>query len=138
MQLWTDYEGVTIDGAFPLQKLLMPEGRSAFFSTAGPNDEPTVVRLIVAALDVLHTHGFIHEHIEPRNVFAVSGVVKLRRPPNSCRARCSQTARSAQLQVCPRWSVEGSAAAPRSVAPSSARLRADPTHAPAGPCGFVR
>jgi serine/threonine protein kinase len=151
MQLWTDYEGVTIDGAFSLQKLLLPEGRSAFFSTAGPKGEPTVVRLIechfdeeeilarwrcvealshpnflkfehygqteldgrpvvyavfekvdanlagvldqghltvkdvaqlasslVAALDVLHTHGFIHEHIEPRNIFAVSDVVKLR------------------------------------------------------------
>jgi eukaryotic-like serine/threonine-protein kinase len=151
MQLWTDYEGVTIDGAFRLQKLLMPEGRSAFYSTAGPNGEPTVVRLIechfdeeeilarwrcvdalshpnflrferfgqteldgrpvlyavfekvdrnlaevldqghldvkdvaqlasslVAALDELHTHGFIHEHLEPRNIFAVSGVVRLR------------------------------------------------------------
>ena len=151
MQLWTDYEGVTIDGAFPLRKLLMPEGRSAFFSTAGTNGEPTVVRLIechfdeeeilsrwrclealnhpnflkferfgqteldgrpvlyavfekvdgnlaevldqgpltvidvsqlasslVAALDVLHTHGFVHEHIEPRNIFNTSGVVKLR------------------------------------------------------------
>ena len=151
MQLWTDYEGLTIDGAFPLKKLLMPEGRSAFFSTAGSNGEPTVVRLIechfdeeeilsrwrcidalnhpnflkferfgqteldgrpvvyavfenvdgnlaevldqgvltvpdvaqlasslVAALEVLHTHGFIHEHIEPRNIFAISSVVKLR------------------------------------------------------------
>ena len=151
MQLWTDYEGVTIDGAFPLKKLLMPEGRSAFFSTAATNGEPTVVRLIechfdeedilarwrcidalshpnflkferfgqteldgrpvvyavfekvdgnlaevldqgnltitdvaqlasslVAALDVLHTHGFIHEHIEPRNIFAIGSVVKLR------------------------------------------------------------
>jgi hypothetical protein len=27
---------------------------------------------------VLHTHGFIHEHIEPRNIFAVTDVVKLR------------------------------------------------------------
>jgi hypothetical protein len=151
MQLWTDYEGVTLDGAFPLKKLLMPEGRSAFFSTAGPKGDPTVVRLIechfdeeeilsrwrcvdalshpnflkferfgqteldgrpvvyavfetvdanlaevldqghltvkdvaqlafslVAALDVLHTHGFIHEHIEPRNIFAINSVVKLR------------------------------------------------------------
>jgi hypothetical protein len=151
MQLWTDYEGVMIDGAFPLKKLLMPEGRSAFFSTAGPKGEPTVVRLIechfdeeeilarwrsvealnhpnflkfeqfgqteldgrpvvyavfekvdgnlaevldqgsltvkdvaqlasslVAALEVLHVHGFVHEHIEPRNIFAVSDVVKLR------------------------------------------------------------
>lgn len=151
MQLWTDYEGVTIDGAYPLQKLLMPEGRSAFYSTAGPDGEPTVVRLIechfdeeeilarwrcvealnhpnflgfkhfgqteidgrpvvyavlakvdgnlaevldhgpltvkdviqlatslVAALEVLHTHGFIHEHVEPRNIFAIGDVVKLR------------------------------------------------------------
>jgi eukaryotic-like serine/threonine-protein kinase len=151
MQLWTDYEGATIDGAFPLKKLLMPEGRSAFFSTAGTDGEPTVVRLIechfdeedilsrwrciealnhpnflkferfgqteldgrpvvyavfekvdgnlaevldqgslpvedvaqlasslVAALEVLHTHGFIHEHVEPRNIFAIGNVVKLR------------------------------------------------------------
>jgi hypothetical protein len=151
MQLWTDYEGVTLDGVFPLKKLLMPEGRSAFFSTAGTNGEPTVVRLIechfdeeeilsrwrsmealnhpnflqferfgqteldgrpvvyavlekvdgnlaevldqghlsledvaqlasslVAALEVLHTHGFIHEHIEPRNIFAIDDAVKLR------------------------------------------------------------
>jgi eukaryotic-like serine/threonine-protein kinase len=151
MQLWTDYEGVTIDGAFPLKKLLLPEGRSAFFSTAGSRGEPTVVRLIechfdeeeilarwrsvealnhpnflkferygqveldggrvvyavfekvdanlaevldqghltvkdvaelasslVAALEVLHTNGFIHEHIEPSSIFAVGDVVKLR------------------------------------------------------------
>ena len=151
MQLWTDYEGVTIDGAYPLKKLLMPEGRSAFYSTTGPDGAPTVVRLIechfdeeeilsrwrcvealnhpnflkfekfgqteidgrpvvyavlekvdgnlaevldqgtlttkdaeqlalslVAALDVLHTHGFIHEHAEPRNVFALNDTVKLR------------------------------------------------------------
>ena len=151
MQLWTDYEGVTIDGAFPLKKLLMPEGRSAFYSTTGTTGEPTVLRLIechfdeeeilarwrcvealnhpnflkferfgqteidgrpvvyavlekvdtnlaevldqghltvedtvqlasslVAALDVLHTHGFIHEHVEPRNIFALSEAVKLR------------------------------------------------------------
>lgn len=151
MQLWTDYEGVTIDGTFPLQKLLLPEGRSAFFSTSGPQGEPTVVRLIechfdedeilarwhsvsvlnhphflklerygrieldggpvayavfekvdanlaavldqghltvkdvaqlglclAAALDALHTHGFVHEHLEPRSVFAVGEQVKLR------------------------------------------------------------
>jgi hypothetical protein len=33
---------------------------------------------LVAALDVLHTHGFIHEHIAPRNIFAIGEVVKLR------------------------------------------------------------
>ena len=151
MQLWTDYEGVTIDGSFLLKKLLMPEGRSAFYTTAGPTGEPTVLRLIechfdeeeilarwrcvdalnhpnflkferfgqteldghrvvyavlekvdanlaevldqghltvedaaqlasslVAALDEFHTHGFVHEHIEPRNIFALGSVVKLR------------------------------------------------------------
>jgi eukaryotic-like serine/threonine-protein kinase len=151
MQLWTDYEGVTIDGSFLLKKLLMPEGRSAFYTTSGPTGEPTVLRLIechfdeeeilarwrcvdalnhpnflkferfgqteldghrvvyavlekvdanlaevldqghltvedaaqltsslVAALDELHTHGFVHEHIEPRNIFALGSVVKLR------------------------------------------------------------
>lgn len=151
MELWTEYEGRTIDGAFPLKKLLQPEGRSAFFSTSTGKGEPTVIRLIeshfdddeilarwrgvaalhhpnilnleqyghveldetsvvyavmepvdanlsevlsqqrltvadtrqlaaslAAALGTLHTHGFVHEHIEPANVFAVGEVVKLR------------------------------------------------------------
>lgn len=151
MELWTEYEGRTIDGAFPLKKLLLPEGRSAFFSTSNGNGDPTVIRLIeshfdadeilarwrgvqalghpnllkleqfgqqamdgatviyavmepvdtnlgevvsgqrltipetkqladslTSALDVLHTHGFVHEHVEPANVFAVGDVVKLR------------------------------------------------------------
>ncbi len=151
MQLWTEYEGLTIEGAFPLKKLLLPEGRSAFFSTANGNGEPVLVRLIechfdeeeilarwrsldalghpsflklehfgrlvlddgpvvyavfekadanlaevldsgrlgkddvvqlatsvAAALELLHTHGFVHEHMEAGNVFAVGEVVKLR------------------------------------------------------------
>lgn len=151
MQLWTEYEGVTIDGTFPLHKLLLPEGRSAFFSTANGRGEPVVLRLIechfdaddilgrwrtvdafhhpnflrldrygeieldggpvvyavfekvdanlsaileeghlsiadtaqlaaslVSALEMLHNHGFIHEHVEPSSVFAVGDVVKLR------------------------------------------------------------
>lgn len=151
MQLWTEYEGLTIEGAFPLKKLLLPEGRSAFFSTANGHGEPVLVRLIechfdqeeilarwrslealgqpnflkleqfgelvlddgpvvyavfektdanlaevlergrldkddviqlasslTAALEVLHTHGFAHEHLEAGNVFAVGEVVKLR------------------------------------------------------------
>lgn len=151
MELWTDYEGKTIDGAFPLKKLLAPEGRSAFFSTANGNGDPALIRLIeshfdadeilarwhgvqalghpnllrleqysqvamdgttviyavmepvdanlasvvseqrltvqetmqlassvASALDVLHTHGFVHEHVEPANIFAVGDVVKLR------------------------------------------------------------
>ena len=151
MELWTEYEGRTIDGAFPLTKLLRPEGRSAFFSTSNGSGVPRVIRLIeshfdedeilarwrrvatldnpnvlkleefgqvvldgtslvyavmepvdanlgevlsgqrltvqetrqlaaslVAVLEALHTHGFVHEHVEAANVFAVGEVVKLR------------------------------------------------------------
>lgn len=151
MQLWTEYEGVTIDGVFPLKKLLLPEGRSAFFSTANGKGEPAVLRLVechfdeeeiltrwrsvdalghpnflkierygqlalddrpvvyavfervdanlaevvarsrltgpeaahlvftlASALETLHTHGFVHEHVELHNVFMVGDVVKLR------------------------------------------------------------
>jgi eukaryotic-like serine/threonine-protein kinase len=151
MELWTEYEGRTIDGAFPLKKLLLSEGRSAFFSTSNGNGVPTFIRLIAShfdeeeilarwrgvealghpnilkieqygqlvlddttvvyavfepvdagladviasqrltvadarqlasslasALEVLHRHGFVHEHVEPEKVFAVGEVVKLR------------------------------------------------------------
>ena len=151
MELWTEYEGRTIDDVFPLTKLLRPEGRSAFFSTTNGTGVPRLIRLIeshfdddeilarwrgVAALDhpnllklqyygpvllddtslvyavmepvdanlgdvlngqrltvadtrqlaasmaaalaALHSHGFVHEHVEPSNVFAVGEVVKLR------------------------------------------------------------
>ena len=151
MELWTEYEGRLIEGAFPLERLLLPEGRSAFFSTRNGKGDPTVIRLIAShfdeeeilarwrgvealghpnilklekygqlvldettvvyavmepvdanlgaviggqrltlpearqlaaslasALDVLHTNGFVHEHVEPSNVFAVGEVVKLR------------------------------------------------------------
>src|ERR1700761_2813961 len=33
---------------------------------------------LAAALEVLHAHGFVHEHVEPSNVMAVGEVVKLR------------------------------------------------------------
>jgi hypothetical protein len=151
MELWTEYEGRTIDGDFPLGKLLQPEGRSAFFLTSNGTGAPTVIRLIeshfddeeilarwrgvaaldhpnlaklrkfgkaeldgtqlvyavmepaeanlgeivserrltvaetaqiasslVAALGALHTNGFVHEHVEPGNVFAVGEEIKLR------------------------------------------------------------
>lgn len=151
MELWTEYEGTTIDGAFPLKKLLLPEGRSAFFSTSNGKGGPTVIRLVAchfdeeeilarwrgiealghpsllkldhfgqvvlddaavvyaviepvnanlaevvsrqrltvpeakqlaaslaSALEVLHANGFVHEHVEPANIFAVDEVVKLR------------------------------------------------------------
>jgi eukaryotic-like serine/threonine-protein kinase len=151
MELWTEYEGTTIDGSFPLTKLLRPEGRSAFFSTSNGNGVPRLIRLIeshfdedeilarwrgvaalnnlhllklekygrveldatslvyavmepvdahlgevvsrqrltlpetrqlasslTSALKALHSHGFVHEHVEPASVLAVGEVVKLR------------------------------------------------------------
>jgi serine/threonine protein kinase len=153
MDLWTEFEGVTIDSAFSLNKLLQTEGRSAFFSTFNAKGESVLIRLIechfdedeilarwrgvqtlghpgilridrfgqfrieedditavyavfervdanlgdvleqgrltvtdaaqigvsiASALETLHTHGFVHEHVEPRNIFDVSDSVKLR------------------------------------------------------------
>jgi eukaryotic-like serine/threonine-protein kinase len=151
MNLWTEYEGRTIDGVYPLTKLIQPEGRSAFFSTPNGTGLPTVIRLIeshfdgdeilarwqgvealnhpnlvklkkfgnvvvdetplvyavmetvdgnlaeilverrltedearevatsvLAALQALHTNGFVHEHVEPSNVMAVGDAIKLR------------------------------------------------------------
>jgi len=51
MDLWTEYEGRTIDDAFPLTKLIRPEGRSAFFSTSNGTGTPTLIRLIESHYD---------------------------------------------------------------------------------------
>jgi len=51
MDFWNDYEGHTIADAFPLGRLLRPEGRSAFFSTRAPDGRPTVIRLIESHYD---------------------------------------------------------------------------------------
>jgi eukaryotic-like serine/threonine-protein kinase len=51
MELWNEYEGRTIDGLFPLTKLLRPEGRSAFFATSNGTGVPTVIRLIESHFD---------------------------------------------------------------------------------------
>ena len=160
MELWTEYEGRTIDDVFPLTKLLRPQGRSAYFLTTNGTGVPRIIRLIephfdeeeilarwraVAALnhpnllklekfgqvtldgapllyavmepvdanladvlvnqrltlpearqlalslnsvlDVLHTHGFVHEHIDPANIYAVGEVVKLR---SDCIRECPE------------------------------------------------
>ena len=151
MNLWTEYEGRTIDGTYPLTRLIRPEGRSAFFSTSNGTGVPTVIRLIeshfdgdeiltrwrgvaalnhpnlvklksfghvvvdetslvyavmetvdanlsemlrerrltesetrqvatslLAALEALHSSGFVHEHVVAENVLAVGEVIKLR------------------------------------------------------------
>ncbi len=46
MQLWTAYEGTTIDGIFPLTRLLRLEGSSAFFSTSTEDGLQRVLRLV--------------------------------------------------------------------------------------------
>ena len=51
MELWTEYEGRTIDGSFPLKKLVLPQGRSAFFSTANGKGEPILIRLVACHFD---------------------------------------------------------------------------------------
>ncbi|HEY3705542.1 MAG TPA: SPOR domain-containing protein [Terracidiphilus sp.] len=153
MDLWTEFEGVTIDKAFALSKLLQTEGRSAFFTTRNANGESVLIRIIechfdedeilarwrgvqtlghasflriehfgqflieadditavyavfervdanlgdvlergrlspddasqiglsiASALEMLHANGFVHEHIEARNIYAVGETVKLR------------------------------------------------------------
>jgi len=153
MYLWTEFEGSTIDSAFPLTKLVQTEGRSAFFSTRNANGESVLIRIIechfdedeiqarwrglqtlnhpnflridrfgkfymaadditavyvvfervdanldevlergslsaaeatqiglsvTSALETLHAAGFVHEHIESRNIYAVGEKVKLR------------------------------------------------------------
>ena len=51
MHLWNDYEGRTIAEAYPLKKLVRPEGRSAFFLTTNGTGTPAMVRVIEAHFD---------------------------------------------------------------------------------------
>lgn len=51
MKLWSDYEGKTIAEAYPLKKLVRPEGRSAFFLTTNGTGTPALVRIIEAHFD---------------------------------------------------------------------------------------
>ena len=50
MDLWNEYEGRSIAGLFPLERLIRPEGRSAFFSTT-TSGTSTVIRLIESHFD---------------------------------------------------------------------------------------
>ena len=45
MKLWNDYEGKIIAEAYPLKKLLWPEGRSAFFVTSTQDGAADVIRI---------------------------------------------------------------------------------------------
>src|SRR6516164_7512521 len=51
MDLWTEFEGVTIDSAYSLNKLLQTEGRSAFFQTRNAHGEPVLIRIIECHFD---------------------------------------------------------------------------------------
>ncbi len=71
MQLWNDYEGRTIADAYPLGKLLRPEGRSAFFSTSNGTGTPSVIRIIEAHFDeseILNRWKMISEMDQPNLV----------------------------------------------------------------------
>ncbi len=50
MEFWNDFEGKTV-AAFPLHKLLRPEGRSAFFATTATDGKPAILRLTESLLD---------------------------------------------------------------------------------------
>ncbi len=153
MDLWTEFEGVTIDSSYALNRLLQTEGRSAFFSTLNANGDAVLIRIIechfdedeiqarwrgvemlghpaflridrfgqflieedgitavyavfervdenlahvlergrlsaaeatqigrsvASALETLHANGFVHEHVEARNIYAVGQTVKMR------------------------------------------------------------
>ena len=153
MDLWTEFEGVTIDSCYSLNRLLQTEGRSAFFSTLNANGDAVLIRIIechfdedeiqarwrgvemlghpaflridrfgqflieedeitavyavfervdenlahvlergrlsaadatqigrsvASALETLHANGFVHEHVEARNIYAVGETVKMR------------------------------------------------------------
>ena len=168
MELWTEYEGRTIDNVFPLTKLLRPQGRSAFFLTSNGTGVPRVIRLIEphfdedeilarwravgalnqpnllklekfgqvtvdgapliyavmepvdanladvvvnqrltladarqlasslnSALEVLHSNGFIHEHVDPANIYAVGETVKLR---SDCIRECPEGSEGQELK----------------------------------------
>ncbi len=45
VKLWNDYEGQVIAEAYPLKKLLRPEGRSAFFQTSAEDGAADVIRI---------------------------------------------------------------------------------------------
>ncbi len=51
MKLWSYYEGRPIAEAYPLKKLVRPEGRSAFFLTTNGTGTPALVRIIEAHFD---------------------------------------------------------------------------------------
>jgi hypothetical protein len=51
MQLWTEYEGRTIEGTYTLGKLLRSEGRNGFFATADATGNPAVIRITEAHYD---------------------------------------------------------------------------------------
>jgi hypothetical protein len=54
MQFWNELEGQTVDGRYPLRRLVRSEGRSAWFETetGGPQSAPATISLTEALTDV--------------------------------------------------------------------------------------
>src|ERR1700722_15559002 len=53
MQFWNELEGQTIDGLYPLRRLVRSEGRSAWFETetGEPHNTPATISLTEALTD---------------------------------------------------------------------------------------
>jgi eukaryotic-like serine/threonine-protein kinase len=51
MQFWNELEGQTIDGAYPLRRLVRSEGRIAWFETATADGKPATISLTEALTD---------------------------------------------------------------------------------------
>ena len=64
MNLWTEYEGRTIAGAYNLRKLLRSEGRNAFFATSTGEGSAAVIRLTEAHFDEEETLKRWHQVAE--------------------------------------------------------------------------
>ena len=78
MHLWTEYEGRTIAGAYPLRKLLRSEGRNGFFATSNSTGDSAVIRLTEAHFDeeeVMKRWRQVAE-LHQNNLIGIEGVGK--------------------------------------------------------------
>jgi eukaryotic-like serine/threonine-protein kinase len=75
MPLWNEIEGQTLDG-LTLGKLLRSEGRTAWFSTIGPNGEPAVLSVFEALNDEYAVEARLQAaaRIQHNGLLAIRGI----------------------------------------------------------------
>src|ERR1700761_4926 len=75
MPLWNEIEGQTLDG-LTLGKLLRSEGRTAWFSTIGPNGEPAVLSVFEALNDEYAVEARLQAaaRIQHHGLLAIRGI----------------------------------------------------------------